>query len=79
MLKEGKAGDPRLNGAMRKKMGEYYHEILWRTTGQLCEEPLLWEGAKDRIPLGLVHPRVPLALADILKEYVGAQMGGKET
>jgi len=36
---------------------------------------MLWSGAKDRIPLGLVHPRVPLALADILKDYVGAQMG----
>ena len=28
--------------------GEYYHDILWRTTGQLIEEPLLWKGDTDR-------------------------------
>ena len=33
MVKDGKDGTPRLNGTMRKKMGEFYHDILWRTTG----------------------------------------------
>ena len=28
--------------------GEYYHDILWRTTGQLIEEPLLWKGDTNR-------------------------------
>ena len=31
MLKEGKDGTARLVGTMRKKMGEYYHDIVWRT------------------------------------------------
>ena len=64
MLKEGKDGTQRLNGTMRKKMGEwmaghqeqtvsvwsgeYYHDILWRTTGQLVEEPLLWQSTQER-------------------------------
>jgi len=30
-----------------------------------------------RIPLGLAHPRVPLAFNSLLKEYAGAQIGGK--
>ena len=75
MIKEGKDGTPRLNGTMRKKMGEYYHDILWRTSGQLIEEPLLWDGAKDRIPMGLAHPKLPLVISGLLKDYVSAQLG----
>ena len=37
MVKEGKDGTAKLNGMMRKKMGEFYHDVLWRTTGQLIE------------------------------------------
>jgi hypothetical protein len=29
-------------------MGEFYHDILWRQTGQLIEEPLLWDSGQDR-------------------------------
>ena len=75
MLKEGKDGTPRLNGTMRKKMGEFYHDILWRTTGQYIEEPLLWDGGKDRVPLGLTHTKVPLVISSLLKEHVQAQLG----
>ena len=75
MLKEGKDGTPRLNGTMRKKMGEFYHDILWRTTGQYIEEPLLWDGGKDRVPLGLAHTKVPLVISTLLKEHVQAQLG----
>ena len=75
MIKEGKDGTPRLNGTMRKKMGEFYHDILWRTTGQYIEESLLWDGDKDRVPLGLTHPKVPLVLSSLLKEHVQAQLG----
>ena len=75
MIKEGKDGTPRLNGTMRKKMGEYYHDILWRTSGHLIEEPLLWDGAKDRIPMGLAHPKLPLVISTLLKDYVSAQLG----
>ena len=75
MIKEGKDGTPRLNGTMRKKMGEYYHDILWRTSGHLIEEPLLWDGARDRIPMGLAHPKLPLVIATLLKDYVSAQLG----
>ena len=75
MLKEGKDGTPRLNGTMRKKMGEFYHDILWRTTGQYIEEGLLWDGHKARIPLGLTHPRLPLVMSSLLKEHVQAQLG----
>jgi hypothetical protein len=42
----------------RKKMGEFYHDILWRHTGQLIEEPLLWDSGQDR----QAHP--PLHLFD---------------
>ena len=75
MIKEGKDGTPKLNGTMRKKMGEFYHDILWRTTGQYIEEPLLWDGTKARIPLALTHPKVPLVISTLLKEHVQAQLG----
>ena len=75
MLKEGKDGTPRLNGAMRKKMGEFYHDILWRTTGQYIEEPLLWDSHRTRMPLGLIHPRVALVISSLLKEHVQALLG----
>ena len=75
MIKEGKDGTPKLNGTMRKKMGEFYHDILWRTTGQYIEEPLLWDGTKTRIPLALTHPKVPLVMSTLLKEHVQAQIG----
>ena len=75
MLREGKDGTQRLNGTMRKKMGEFYHDILWRTTGQYIEESLLWDGDKDRIPLGLTHPKVPLVISTLLKEHVQARLG----
>ena len=74
MLKEGSDGTPKLNGTMRKKMGEYFHDVLWRTTGQVIEESLLWN-AYDGIPLGLVHPIVPLMMANLLKEHVQAKLG----
>ena len=74
MLKEGSDGTPKLNGTMRKKMGEYFHDVLWRTTGQVIEESLLWN-AYDGIPLGLVHPLVPLVMANLLKEHVQAKLG----
>ena len=74
MLKEGTDGTPKLNGTMRKKMGEYFHDVLWRTTGQVIEESLLWN-AYDGIPLGLVHPIVPLVISNLLKEHVQAKLG----
>ena len=37
-----------LRAFFRKKMGEYYHDILWRHCGQLSEESLLWDGAHER-------------------------------
>ena len=48
---------------------------MWRTSGQLIEEPLLWDGAKDRIPMGLAHPKLPLVISGLLKDYVSAQLG----
>ncbi|XP_023344731.1 uncharacterized protein LOC111713966 [Eurytemora carolleeae] len=74
-LKEGKEGVPRLIGQVKKKMGEFYHDILWRNVGQLAEETLLWDGGKERNPVGLIHPRVSLAFNTLLKEHLSAQFG----
>ena len=32
-------------------------------------------GGRDRVPLGLAHPRLPLVIANQLREFVSAQLG----
>ena len=48
---------------------------VWLFSGQWVEEALLWDGGRDRVPLGLAHPRLPLVIANQLREFVSAQLG----
>jgi hypothetical protein len=62
---------------MSKTNGDDTSESEGKTFGQANQCVLTRMCPRVRIPLGLAHPRVTLAFNSLLKEYAGAQIGGK--
>lgn len=62
----------------RLKMSEYYHDLLWQNVGSMAEKTLLWNDLQGYVylPYGLQHPRVCLALSNLLQDHLYAKFGG---